>query len=216
MLDGQIVELSATGRLENCWLDSTWRSDLRGRFSGFPMDQRKADFQPTTEPCAGAHSHRSDEAASDLELADDRLLDLLAVWEEHYLDGRELSAEVLAADDPELLRALRSQIQQQKRLRAFLEISPSAALAALPAQIAREGQHNDQDTSAVVGPPEGVARSSRRPSRRQLAATRSAGFSGKGASGGSIWLAIPTSTATSPSRCPIHGELRSPETPRPI
>ncbi len=181
--DGQILELSPAGRLENVWLDSTGQSDRRGRFSGFPMDQPKADFQPTTEPRAGVPSLRSDEAASDLDPADDRVLDLLAVWEENYLHGRDLSAESLAAGDPALLRALQSQIQQQKRLRAFLELSASAALAAAPAKIAREGQQNNQDTSAVVRPPESVVRSSAQTVPSAIGRYRVTGILGEGGFG---------------------------------
>jgi eukaryotic-like serine/threonine-protein kinase len=116
------------------------------------MQQHKADSQPPTKCIVGADSHDSDGAAVDLGLANDRLLDLLAIWEERYVQGLELSAESLAVDDSALLQALKSQIEQQKRLRAFLKISPKAPLVAKSDEGAREGEDKDHDDLAREPP----------------------------------------------------------------
>jgi eukaryotic-like serine/threonine-protein kinase len=112
------------------------------------MQQHKEDFQPPTERRAGADPTERDRATDVFDVANERLLNLLEIWEDRYVRGREFSAESLAVDDPALLQALKSQIERQKRLRAFLRISPNAPLVAQLDEVAYE--RKDQDHDALV------------------------------------------------------------------
>jgi serine/threonine protein kinase/formylglycine-generating enzyme required for sulfatase activity len=67
-------------------------------------------------------------AAPDAE--DDRLLELLERWEERYQRDEDAAPESLGVDDTALMGVLRERIQRQKRLYAFLKLSPSGAFAA--------------------------------------------------------------------------------------
>jgi serine/threonine protein kinase/formylglycine-generating enzyme required for sulfatase activity len=108
------------------------------------MDEREPDSESKTQPPA----HQHDGKAADPDPLDDRLFDLLEAWEEEYLRGRELSAASLAGDDPVILAALKSRIEQQKRLRVYLRISPGAPLAAPSDQIDHQRRDSCQKAPA--------------------------------------------------------------------
>ncbi len=124
------------------------------------MPQHKADPHPANKPGAGAEHHDRDAAdgARDRDLASDSLLDLMAVWEDQYLCGNDLPAESLGVNDPALLEALKRRIDEQRRLLAFLGISPG--WAASPEEIAY--LHNDEmgNASAKEHPAVATAASS--------------------------------------------------------
>ena len=140
--------LAATGRLAK-WLDG-FGAELTCLVirPEYPMQQYQADSQPPTKLAKVADSHGGDGAGSDADLANDRLLDLLEIWEDHHLRGRELTAESLAVDDPPLLQQLKLEIKHRKRLHAFLKLSPVSALVAPHAEFARERQDQEHNAPA--------------------------------------------------------------------
>jgi hypothetical protein len=96
------------------------------------MQQHKEDSQPPTELRAGADPNKSDRATGDFDLANDRLLNLLEIWEERYVRGLEFSAESLAVDDPTLLQALKSQISGDTMLISCSLVAAAFDLSSRP------------------------------------------------------------------------------------
>jgi serine/threonine protein kinase/formylglycine-generating enzyme required for sulfatase activity len=89
---------------------------------------------------------------------DNVLLDLLARWDELYRRDAEATPDSLGVDDPDLIRALRERIERQKRLYAFLELSPSGELAESgdgPAESAAGSSDAPVDPGRPAGPGQG-------------------------------------------------------------
>ena len=58
--------------------------------------------------------------------ADDRMLGLLAEWEEQRQQGRDLTPEQLCPDDPDLREALRGRIRKRLRLPVLMGLTTVA------------------------------------------------------------------------------------------
>ncbi len=111
-----------------------------------------------TEPEPGAEIDGGEVSTGPGGDGDDRLLDLLAHWEERYLRGEDASPESLGVHDPQLREALRERTDRQKRLYAFLKHAPTEIPAdsdGLPARPA--GCRAGSDTEVPDSLPDGTA-----------------------------------------------------------
>src|SRR5262245_31257419 len=65
----------------------------------------------------------------------ERLLDLLADWEQHRQEGKTLSPEELCPDDPTLRQELRRRISRRQQLHELLEPAEPPEAAAGPPEV---------------------------------------------------------------------------------
>jgi eukaryotic-like serine/threonine-protein kinase len=89
----------------------------------------RTDAEPSAELDIGAAKDVDDEPTGPHDDEADRLLDLLAQWEERYRRGEDASPETLGVHDPALMKALRDRIDRQKRLYAFMKHSLAEVVA---------------------------------------------------------------------------------------
>ena len=85
--------------------------------------------EPATESELGARIEVGEAKVGPGDDEEDRLLDLLARWEERYHRGDDASPESLGVNDSVLREVLRERIERLRRLYAFLKHTPTDTMA---------------------------------------------------------------------------------------